>query len=164
MSRFQILFRWYSFFLGVTEAEQRGEVQRTSKSPASNCVREKKVCKILLLYSTKNCFAECFLLDRRMDVTEEEPEEEWEEDLEEELGRSRRGKRSGTRGTWIRNKKRTIKQKVCLQLHYWRYVSHLLLMIHLLLIDGWRTENGEDDNSEWNPEQDPSCGEKMSMK
>ena len=152
MSCFQILFRWYSFFLGVTEAEQRGEVQRTSKSPASNCVREKKVCNILLLYSTKNCFAECFLFSVR------------QEDGCKRRGMRRRLRRGLRRGTWIRNKKRTINLKVCLQLHYWRYVSHLLLMIHLLLIDGWRTENGEDDNSEWNPEQDPSCGEKMSMK
>ena len=43
-------------------------------------------------------------------------------------------------------------------------LSHVLLMIHLMLIDGWRTEDGEDDNSEYEPEQEPPWGEKMSMK
>ena len=33
-----------------------------------------------------------------------------------------------------------------------------------MLIDGWRTEDGEDDNSEYEPEQEPPWGEKMSMK
>ena len=107
----------------------------------------------------------CFLLDKRVDVTEDEPEEEWEEDLEEEPGRGRRGLRRGLRrGTRRRNKKRSIKQKVCLQLHYWRQFSHFLLIVHLLLIDGWRMEDGEDDNWEWEPEQEPSCGKQISMK
>ena len=91
---------------GLTEEEQWGEVQRTSKSPAW----ERKRYIIFLLYSTKNCFAECFLFS----IREEEPEEEWEEYWEEEPGRGRRGKRSGTRGTRRRNKKRTFEQKVCL--------------------------------------------------
>ena len=34
----------------------------------------------------------CFILEKTMDVPEEEPEEEWEEE-EEESGRGRRGKR-----------------------------------------------------------------------
>ena len=50
----------------------------------------------------------CFLLEKRVDVREEEWEEE-EEDWVEEPGRVRRGLKRGTRR---RNKKRTIKQKV----------------------------------------------------
>ena len=98
-----------------------------------------------------------------MDVPDDEPEEEWEEDWEDEPGRGRRGKRSGTRGKRRRNKKRTFEQKVCLYLHYWRQFCHFWLIIHLLFIDGWRKEDGEDDTSEWEPKQVHSCAEKMSM-
>ena len=56
----------------------------------------------------------CFIVGKRMDVPEEEPQVEWEEeeeDWEEEAGRGRRWLRRGRRRG---NKKRTIKQKVCL--------------------------------------------------
>ena len=80
-----------------------------------------------------------------MVVPEEEPEEEWEKEEEhwEEESR-RRGKRRGVRNrrraTRRRNKKRTIKPKVYMLLHYWKHMSHFLVIIHLLFTDG--LENG----------------------
>ena len=151
------IYSWFCFlFSDGVEEDQGGEVRQRSKSIASGRIREKKVCNIYITFYQIMfrwmCF--CFIFGKRMDDPEEEWEEdweeEWEEDWEEEPGRERSGKRRGLRrGTRRRNMKRTIKQKVCLYLHDWRHVSHILLIIHLLFTDGWRMEDAEDDNWEW---------------
>ena len=38
-------------FSGGEEEEQEEEVQERSKSPASDCIREKKVCNICIIFS-----------------------------------------------------------------------------------------------------------------
>ena len=38
-------------FSDEEEEEQGGEVQQRSKSPASDCIREKKVCNICIIFS-----------------------------------------------------------------------------------------------------------------
>ena len=89
----------------------------------------------------------CFILEKTMVVPEEEQEEEREEEeeaQEEEI-------RSGL------SHKRYV-------LHYWKHVSHILVIIHLLFTDGWRMEDGEDDNREWEPEEETVCGKNMSIK
>ena len=45
-------------------------------------------------------------------------------------------------------------------MHYKKHLSHLLLIIHLLFTDVWRVEDGEDDNWECEPEQEPSYGKR----
>ena len=56
----------------------------------------------------------CLTVGKRMDVKEEEPEEEWEEEEEDWEENTGRGIRQLWRGRRRGNKKRTIKQKVCL--------------------------------------------------